>query len=148
MLGLKPILDILLAEDNEDDLFFMQDALKRTPITLHTVRDGEEVMAYLRHEGAYQAAVRPTLLLLDIKMPKKNGFEVLEAIKTDPALQSLPVVVMLTGSSREEDIRRAYANGACSFLVKPTGQDQLKEMMNQFVSYWNNVSRFPAVVRQ
>ena len=136
--------EILLVEDNEDDIVLIQEAFAdaRLVNVLNTVRDGEEALAYLWREGRYKDAHRPGLVLLDINMPKKNGFEVLEAMKADPALRHIPVV-MLTMSEREEDIAFSYANGAWSFIRKPVDLDWLKDVVKQFEQYWTVVCRIP-----
>ena len=137
-------LDILVVDDNEDDVLLLQESLRGQPSVnlLHAVHDGEEALAYLRREGPYAAAPRPGLVLLDINMPKKNGFEVLYEIKEDPQLRSIPVV-MLTTSSRDADVLTAYSGGACSFVTKPVNFDHLKEMAGHFVCYWTSVVRVP-----
>ncbi|MGE5195067.1 MAG: response regulator [Deltaproteobacteria bacterium] len=139
-------LDILVVDDNEDDVLLLQESLRDQPAVnlLHAARDGEEAMAFLRREGPYAGAVRPGLVLLDINMPKMNGFEVLYEMKTDPALRGIPVVI-LTTSSREADVLTAYTGGACSFVTKPVNFDRLKLMAVHFVRYWTTVARVPAV---
>ena len=86
----------------------------------------------------------PDIVLLDINMPKKNGFEVLEEMKKDPRLLSLPVI-MLTTSQREEDVVRAYEKGACSYIHKLVDLDEFKQLIKQFEHYWTGVSRIPLV---
>jgi chemotaxis family two-component system response regulator Rcp1 len=138
--------EILLVEDNEDDVVLIQDAFveSRWVNVLNTVSDGEEALAYLRREGRYKVVPRPGLILLDINMPKKNGFEVLEAMKADPQLRSFPII-MLTMSEREDDIIRAYAGGACSFICKPVDLDQFSAVIEQFELYWGSISRIPVI---
>ena len=138
------IVEILLAEDNEDDVFLIQEALAQEKLIniMQVVKDGEETMACLRRQGKYKEVKSPGLLLLDINMPKKNGFEVLKEIKADPTLRSLPVVIMTT-SKQEEDIARSYANGACSFISKPVSMEQMRAAMKTFALYWALVSRIP-----
>jgi CheY-like chemotaxis protein len=113
-------MQILLADDNDDGIIIIQEAFSEAKLMKikHRVRDGEEALAYLRQEGQYQIARRPDLILLDINMPKMTGFEVLEALKGDANLCSLPVI-MLTMSGREEDIIRSYGSGACSYIRSP-----------------------------
>ncbi len=137
--------EILLVEDNEDDIVLTQEAFTEARLVnvINTVRDGEEALAYLRREGKYKVARLPGLILLDINMPKKNGFEVLEAMKADPSLQSLPVI-MLTTSDREEDIVRSYADGACSYIRKPVDLDRFVDVVKQFELYWTLVSQIPS----
>ena len=136
--------EILLAEDNEDDIIIIQEVFADMELTaiISTVRDGEEALAYLRREGKYKMARVPNVVLLDINMPKKNGFEVLEEMKKEPRLQSLPII-MLTMSQREEDVIRSYTNGACSYIQKPVCLDQFRERLKQFEHYWTGVSQIP-----
>ena len=137
--------EILLVEDNEDDVVIIQDAFveSRWVNVLNTVSDGEEALAYLRREGKYNEVSLPTLVLLDINMPKKNGFEVMQAMKADPRLRSLPVI-MLTMSDRDEDVMRSYADGACSYIKKPVDLNQFHMVIKQFEWYWTMISRIPS----
>jgi CheY-like chemotaxis protein len=139
--------EILLVEDNEDDAVIIQEVFAdmRLATLINVVRDGEEALAYLQRMGKYKVVRMPDIVLLDINMPKKNGFEVLEAIKKDPRLQSLPVV-MLTTSHRQEDIVRSYTKGACSYIHKLVDLDQFKHLIMQFEHYWTSVSRIPSAV--
>lgn len=137
--------EILLVEDNEDDVVIIQEAFidSRLVNVITTVRDGEEALAYLRREGKYHVVSLPTLVLLDINMPKKNGFEVMQAMKADPRLRALPVI-MLTMSDRDEDVSRSYANGACSYIKKPVDLSQFHMVIKQFELYWTMISRIPS----
>jgi CheY-like chemotaxis protein len=141
-------MEILLVEDNEDDILLEQEALADAKLVnlMSVVRDGEEALAYLRGQGKYQNARVPGLILLDINMPKKNGFEVLNEIKADPDLKHIPVV-MLTTSDSEADIVKSYARGACSFITKPMDFDKFRDVIRQFALYWALVSRVPATAR-
>jgi CheY-like chemotaxis protein len=137
--------DILLVEDNDDDIVLVQECFAEAKFAnpLHVVKDGEEAMAYLRREGEYKDATMPGLLLLDINMPKKNGFEVLSEIKSDPALRHLPVI-MLTTSQREEDVVKSYSEGACSYVTKPVEFREFVRVIRHFALYWTLVARIPA----
>jgi len=138
--------EVLLVEDNEDDIVIIQEVFADMKLAsiVNTVRDGEEALAYLGRKGKYKVARMPDLVLLDINMPKKNGIEVLEAMKKEPRWQSLPVI-MLTTSHREEDVVRAYEKGACSYIHKLVDLDQFKQLIKQFEHYWTGVSRVPVV---
>lgn len=138
--------EILLVEDNEDDIVIIQEVFADMKLAsiVNTVRDGEEALTYLRRKGKHKVARMPDIVLLDINMPKKNGFEVLEEIKKNPRLQSLPVI-MLTTSHREEDIVRSYEKGACSYIHKLVDLDQFKQLIKQFEHYWTGVSGVPLV---
>jgi len=139
-------LSILVVDDNDDDVLLLRESLRDQPAVnvLHAVRDGEEAMAFLRRQAPFTDAPRPGLVLLDINMPKMNGFEVLHEMKIDPLLRAIPVV-MLTTSNREADVLTAYTGGACSYVSKPVSFDRLKQMAAHFVRYWTTVSRIPAV---
>ena len=143
----KPM-EILLVEDNEDDIVLEQEALAEAKLVnlMSVVRDGEEAMAFLRRQGQYQNAQIPGLILLDINMPKKNGFEVLHELKADPALMHIPVV-MLTTSDNESDIVKSYAKGACSYITKPMDFDKFRDVIKQFALYWALIARIPAHAR-
>ncbi len=138
-------MEILLVEDNEDDILLEREALADAKLVnlMSVVRDGEEAMAYLRRQGTYRNARVPGLILLDINMPKKNGFEVLNELKADPTLRHIPVV-MLTTSDSESDIIKSYARGACSFITKPMDFDKFRDVIRQFALYWALVSRVPS----
>lgn len=143
----RPV-DILLADDNDDDILLLQEsfAAEHMANLVSVVKDGEEALTYLRRQDPYASAVRPSLVLLDINMPKKSGLEVLREMKQDPELRSLPAVI-LTTSRREEDVVRSYAEGACSFITKPPDFAKLQEVMHQFSLYWALVARIPCLWR-
>ena len=141
-------MEIVLVEDNEDDILLEQEALEDDKLVnlMYVVRDGDEALAYLRRQGEYQNAQMPGLILLDINMPRKNGFEVLNEMKADPALMHIPVI-MLTTSDNEADVVKSYAKGACSFITKPMDFDKFGEVVKQFALYWALVSRVPNPAR-
>jgi len=139
---------ILMADDDEDDRLLCRDALVANRIAneLHFVEDGEELLAYLRHTGKYAnagtAAPRPSLILLDLNMPKKDGREALKAIKSDPNFKTIPVVV-LTTSKAEEDIYRTYDLGVNSFITKPVTFESLVSIMKTLGHYWLEIVELP-----
>ena len=117
---------ILVVEDREDDILLIRRAFDRASVTnpIQVVRDGEEAIAYLIGEGQYANRDEyplPVLVLLDLKLPRKDGFEVLSWIRSQPGIRSLPVVV-LTSSNQIRDVNRAYQLGANSFFVKEIGR--------------------------
>ena len=131
---------ILLAEDDPNDVLLIQRAFQRTHVAnpLQVVRDGEEALAYLSGRGAFADRERhplPVLLLMDLKMPRKSGLEVLEWVRQQPGLKRLPITV-LTSSNQSPDINRAYELGANSYLVKPAGFDSLLELVKNLDMYW------------
>jgi CheY-like chemotaxis protein len=144
---MNPI-DILVVEDNDDDIVLIQGAFSKAKVINRVVfvRDGEEAMAYLRKQGAYATARTPGMVLSDINMPKKNGFEMLADIKADPRLSALPVI-MLTVSDGEENIVRSFEQGACSYIRKPVSLTRFIAVVKQFELYWSLVSRVPGLNR-
>jgi len=131
---------ILLAEDREDDILLIQKAFAKStfPYVLCVVRNGEEVLAYLQGEPPYDDRARfplPALLLLDLKMPRMDGFEVLEWIRQHPSLFALRVVV-LTSSQIASDTNRAYEAGANSFLVTPSDFQNYVELTEFINGFW------------
>ena len=131
---------VLVVEDNDDDVLFIRRALKKTGITcpVHVVGDGETALDYLEGRGAYadrDVNPVPTLLLLDLKLPRRSGFEVLQAVRADPVLGKL-IVVVLTSSRELADIEKAYAFGANSYLVKPISPDAMSELVQALGLYW------------
>jgi two-component system response regulator len=143
----RPTTTILMADDDEDDRLMARDALHegRVPNELRFVHDGEELLQYLRREGPYADPAdspRPGLVLLDLNMPKVDGREALAAIKADPGLRSIPVVV-LTTSKAEEDVLQTYDLGVNSFITKPVTYLGLVEVMKVFTDYWLNIVDLP-----
>jgi CheY-like chemotaxis protein len=142
----RPI-TILLADDDADDRMLTRDALNESRLVndLRFVEDGEQLMAYLRREGRFaspEAAPRPGLILLDLNMPRKDGREALGEIKGDPALRSIPIVV-LTTSKAEEDIYRTYDLGVNSFITKPVTFEGLVSVMRGLGRYWFEIVELP-----
>jgi len=142
---------ILLAEDQEDDIVLMRRAFKKASLVnpIQVVRDGDEAIAYLKGEGRYANRSEyplPALMLLDLKMPRKDGFEVLHWIRQQPSLSTLRVVV-LTASDQMRDVNRAYQLGANSFLVKPTDFEDFITMILSLSGYWLWLSRAPDATR-
>lgn len=131
---------ILLAEDDENDIALFQRAFRQAKISnpVHIVRDGEEAIAYLKGEGKFSDHSKyplPTLFLLDLKMPRKNGFEVLQWLRQQPELKALRVVV-LTTSTDWKDVNLAYELGANSFLVKSMDIQDFAELAAQVKHCW------------
>ncbi len=142
---------LLLADDDPDDRFMAQEALDECRIanTLDTVEDGEELLEYLRGEGRYaeNPPPKPDIILLDLNMPRMDGREALEHIKSDPALRRIPVIV-LTTSQAESDIVSTYDLGVNSFITKPVTFDALVETMKALGEYWIQIVKLPAAVRE
>jgi CheY-like chemotaxis protein len=137
---------LLLVDDSEDNLLLMREALNTAKCNhlLREVHNGEEAIAYLRGEGAYSDRdlfPLPAVMLLDLNMPKLNGFAVLSWVRAQPGLKRLTIIV-LTASPREEDVERVADLGANAFLVKPISLDALTSMM-RWVCDWTAFSCFP-----
>jgi CheY-like chemotaxis protein len=142
---------ILLVEDLENDIFLIRRALTQAHLTnpVHVVRDGEEAVEYLSGTGKYSNRDEyplPGLILLDLKMPRMDGFQLIEWIRGQPGLNGI-VVLVLTSSDRLRDVNRAYALGANSFLVKPIDFEQFVNLGNLLRKYWIKTVRFPASSR-
>jgi CheY-like chemotaxis protein len=142
--GAQPI---LLADDDENDVFFMERAFDQAqiPNPVHRVKDGEEAVAYLKGAGKFTDRKKfplPQFLLLDLKMPRKNGFEVLQWVRQQPGLKRLPIVV-LTSSREDPDVNRAYELGANTYLVKPVRPDSLVELVKTITLYWLTLAEKP-----
>jgi CheY-like chemotaxis protein len=143
MMTLAPI---LLVEDNEDDVFFMKRALQGAQIEnpLQVAEDGQEAIDYLEGTGKYEDREQfplPLMVLLDLKMPRRNGLEVLEWIRSQPQFKTM-VVVVLTTSREGSDLERAYQLGANSFLLKPSNVKTLSQMMAALKIYWLTYNQF------
>jgi len=144
----KDTLIILMADDDEDDILLTEKALKKGKLLnpLYTVRDGEELLDYLYHRGAYTdpaQAPRPGVILLDLNMPKKDGREALKEIKSNVNFRDIPIVVFTT-SKAEEDIYRSYKLGVNSFITKPVTFDNLIDVMQMLGRYWFEIVTLPA----
>jgi CheY-like chemotaxis protein len=137
---------VLLADDSESDVMLMRFAFKKAELDtqLEVVHDGEEAIAYLKGDGAYSDRSQhplPAVMLLDLNMPMRNGFEVLTWVRTQPALKRLSIII-LTSSMRTEDVERAFDLGASSYLVKPASLDDLTAMM-RCLRDWLHYNHFP-----
>jgi CheY-like chemotaxis protein len=142
---MKPV---LLVEDNDDDIFFMRRAFRNASIEnpMIVMHDGQSAIDYLGGQGPFGDRTEhplPGLVLLDIKLPMRTGFEVLNWIRTDPRLKPL-VVVVLTTSSETIDIDAAYRLGANSYLVKPPSPGSLLELTRSLKLYWLETNRGPS----
>ena len=138
---------VLLAEDDPDDVLLTQLAFERARLAnpLQVVRDGEEAIAYLSGEGAFADRDRfplPILLLLDLKMPKMDGFQVLDWLRAEPLFRQLPVAIM-TSSDHDPHISRAYELGADSYLIKPPDATAMLNLVQRLHAYWLILNEAP-----
>lgn len=143
----KPI-EILLVEDSPGDVRLTQEALRDAKVQnhLHIASDGMEATSFLLRQGKYANAPRPDLILLDLNLPKKGGREVLEEIKQNPDLKSIPVVV-LTTSAAEEDILRSYQLHANCYVTKPVDLEQFMKVVKTIDNFWLAIVELPTVSR-
>lgn len=147
MTQLRPI---LLVEDNLNDVELVLAALKKNnfanPVTV--ARDGDEALDFLYRRGNYEARDEslPIVVLLDLKMPKKDGLEVLRELKTDPRFKTLPIV-MLTSSREEADLVKSYQLGVNAYVVKPVGFQQFVDAIKQTGMFWAVINEPPPTPR-
>ncbi|ELZ03046.1 response regulator [Natrialba asiatica] len=139
----EPI-EILLVEDNPGDVRLAQEAFRTVDVEtrFHTVSDGDEALTVLQERFASEASVHVDLVLLDLNLPRVSGFEVLETIRNDPELASLPILV-LTSSKASEDVARSYDLCANAYLTKPSGPDEFASLGAAVESFWMDEAMLP-----
>ena len=140
---------ILLVEDNAGDVVLTREGLGEAKVAneVHVVSDGEQAMRFLRQEGEHATAPRPDLVLLDLNLPRKDGREVLEEVKGDPALRRIPVIV-LTTSEAEQDILRSYDLHANGYVTKPLDIEDFLTAVRQIEGFWLELVRLPTEAGQ
>jgi CheY-like chemotaxis protein len=139
--------NILLVEDDPNDALLLERAFRKAglPYPLNIVSDGDQAVDFLQGIGKYKDRVKyplPNLMLLDLKLPRRSGHEVLKWLRGRPGLRRLPVIV-LTSSSEQRDIVSAYDEGTNSYLVKPLNAELLSQMVSQLEKYWLNLNEGP-----
>ena len=139
------ILEILIVEDNRGDSELLRSAFSgwEAETNLTVVEDGEQALLYVHHMGKYASSPQPDLILLDLNLPRRSGIEVLTAIKSDPDLQQIPVVV-LTTSDRKEDVANAYRLHANSYLTKSVDLYDFYSKIRSLEEYWLSTVRLPS----
>lgn len=142
----RPV-EFLLAEDNPGDVRLTQEGLRESKISnnLYVVQDGVEAMEFVRREGKYADAPTPDIVLLDLNLPKMDGHQVLAQIKSDPALKSIPVVIM-TSSEAEQDILATYSAHANCYVTKPIDLDHFIKVIQSIEHFWLSVVTLPSSV--
>ena len=137
-------IEILLVEDNPGDIRLTREALRGGKVRnrLSVAENGAEAVAFLRKEGKHRAAPRPDLILLDLNLPRKSGFEVLMEIKADPELKRIPVVI-LTASEAEEDIVKSYDLHANCYIAKPVTLESFLQIVRSIESFWLMLVKLP-----
>ena len=138
------VAEILLVEDNEGDIRLTREALKEGRIRnrLNVVSDGEQALRFLRREQEFAGMPRPDLVLLDLNLPRLDGREVLAAIKKDPDLKQIPVVV-LTSSRADEDLLKAYDSHANCYISKPVGFEDFMQVIRSIENFWLTIVVLP-----
>jgi CheY-like chemotaxis protein len=142
------VIEVLLVEDDPGDVLMTREAFSDHKVanTLHVVTDGVSAMEFLHKRGEYAEAPTPDLMLLDLNLPKMDGREVLAAVKGDPTLRQIPVVV-LTTSDAEEDVLRSYELHANAYVTKPVDFDRFIEVIRQIDDFFVTVVRLPRALR-
>ncbi|KXK53269.1 MAG: response regulator receiver protein [Chlorobi bacterium OLB5] len=137
-------LQVLLVEDNEGDVRLIKEAFSESKIdkTFNVARDGEDALNFLYGRGKYTERIKPDIVLLDINLPKKNGFEVLESIKNDPELKKIPVI-MLSSSSSEEHVIKSYDLNANCYVTKPVDFDEYIRAVKIIEDFWFQMAKLP-----
>jgi CheY-like chemotaxis protein len=143
-LGSSDPADILLVEDNPGDVRLTKEAFEKGHIAnnLHVVTDGMEALDFLYRRRDYADAPRPDIVLLDLNLPRKNGDEVLEEIRADSSLASIPIII-LTSSEAQEDVIRSYELHANAYLTKPVDPAEFIDAVQFFQEFWLSVVRLP-----
>lgn len=138
------LIEVLLVDDDPGDVELTRESLKSSKIhiNLSHVEDGQECMEYLRRTGKYEDAKKPDVVLLDLNMPKKDGRQVLEEMKTDEYLKRIPTVI-LTTSDAETDIEKTYQLGANCYITKPVDFTQFQKVVNEIADFWFTVVKLP-----
>jgi chemotaxis family two-component system response regulator Rcp1 len=138
-------IEILLVEDSPGDVRLIQEALREAKVrnTMTVVGDGVKALAYLRKNSPFAGATSPGMILLDLNLPLKNGFEVLQEIKQDETLKHIPVVV-LTTSQAEQDIVKSYDLYANAFITKPVDLEQFFSVVKAIEGFWLEIVKLPA----
>jgi CheY-like chemotaxis protein len=138
------VFEVLLVEDSPGDVRLTREAFKegKVHINLRVAPDGAEAMAFLKREGKHAKAPRPDLILLDLNLPKKDGREVLAEIKQNPALKSIPIVILTTSKS-EEDILRSYSLHANCYIPKPVTLDGFLTVVKSIEDFWLSIVELP-----
>jgi CheY-like chemotaxis protein len=143
MQHMKPI-EILLVEDNPGDVLLTQEAFSESKVlnNMHAVSDGVEALDFLYKRGAYEEAVRPDIILMDLNLPRMDGRQVIKQIKADETLKHIPVIV-LTTSSAEEDVLKSYDLHANAYVTKPNDLDKFMDVVRTINDFWFSIVRLP-----
>ena len=140
----RKLFSILMIDDDEEDFVLVREALesRQIKVDLYWAEDGDEAVDFLLHGGKYEDVPTPDLILLDLNMPGKNGFEVLRDLKANEELRKIPVVI-LSSSSDSRQVFRGYNIGANAFMLKPLSFDEMADAMQSLCQYWFAVVQLP-----
>jgi two-component system, chemotaxis family, response regulator Rcp1 len=138
-------LQVLLVEDNEGDVRLIKEAFHESKVdkNFSVAKDGEDALNFLYKRGQHLNSVRPDIILLDINLPRKNGFEVLQQIKNDPELKKIPVI-MLSSSSSEDHIHKSYDLNANCYVTKPVDFDEYIQVVKIIEAFWFDKAKLPS----
>lgn len=138
------LMQILLVEDNDGDVLLIKDAFEEAKVNcrIHAVGNGEKAVQFLNREGKYTDSVKPNLIILDINLPRLNGHEVLQFIKSSVQLCQIPVI-MFTTSSSDKDITESYRKHANCYITKPVEVDDFTEAILQIEKFWFHLATLP-----
>jgi len=141
---MKSQAEVLLVDDNPADIDLTRDVLGKSKghFHLHSVKDGEDALSFLRRKGGYTQCPTPDLIILDLNLPRKDGREVLAELKSDPALAKIPVVVFTT-SRASSDVNRSYALGANCYLRKPGNLSEYVAVVQSMADFWLSFASLP-----
>lgn len=140
-------LEVLLVEDNEGDVRLIKEAFNESKIdkSFTVAKDGEDALNFLYGKGKYTGRIMPDIILLDINLPKKNGFEVLDSIKNNPDLKRIPVI-MLSSSSSEDHIVKSYDLLANCYVTKPVDFDEYTQVVKTIEDFWFQMAKLPGMI--
>jgi len=138
-------IQVLLVEDNPGDVRLTQEAFKdaKVHLQMHVVNDGVEALDFLKRRGDYEKSPRPDLILLDLNLPRKDGRDVLAEVKADPALKSIPVVILTTSAS-DVDIESSYLLHANCYISKPVDLEGFLTVVRSIDNFWFSVVKLPS----
>ena len=136
---------VLLCEDNPGDIYLIESSFAHSKVTysVDKLLTGDHVMSYLRQERQYRYAARPDILILDLNLPGRHGFEILEEVKADPLLRTIPVIV-LTSSKAKQDVITSYQLQASCYIVKPSDLEAFLQAIRQIETFWLSLVELPS----
>jgi len=141
---LGPPIELLIVDDDQGDIDLALELLQESKYPLHiqTLTDGEQAIQYLRQQPPFENSTKPHLILLDLNLPRKHGFEVLNVVKQDPYLKSIPVIILST-SALDKDILKSYALGANCYLTKPMDYNGFVQVIHSLDAFWFSNVQLP-----